>query len=218
MNDDDQGALRAERERTIARLSELFASDHLELEEFEQKLSLAHRAASRAELAKVTDQLPEPSTALAPLPPTAMVPASQVRPSATMVAMLGGSTRRGAWTVPQELRVIALMGGAELDFREALLPRGVIDITVFAWMGGVHIIVPPNLAIEVHGTGIMGGFEQLARQPTESELDRPLIRVRGLVIMGGVHVETRLAGERGRDAKRRRRRERKERRRHRRLP
>jgi hypothetical protein len=160
--------------------------------------------------------LPTPGTALAPLPRASLVPRAQVQPTETMLAVWGGAQRRGTWIVPQQLRVIAIMGGSELDFREAHLPAGIVDISVFAMMGGVHIVVPPNLAVDVGGTAFMGGFEQMARQPSEIDPDRPLLRVRGMVMMGGVTVETRLVGEDHRDARRRRRREKKERRRRRR--
>jgi hypothetical protein len=213
MSDEKPASLRDHRERAIARLSDLFATDALELDEFEQKLSLVHRAASTAELAQIMGPLPTTGTALAPLPQTALVPASQVSPADTLFSLLGGAVRRGPWTVPRTLRVVSILGGSELDFREARLSPGVTEISVFALMGGVQIVVPPTLAVEVHGTGIMGGFEHMARLPPESDPERPVLRVHGLVIWGGVSIETRLAGESYRDAKHRRRRERKERRR-----
>ena len=84
---------------------------------------------------------------------------------------------------------------------------------MFAMMGGVHIVVPPTLAIDVGGVGIAGGFEHLARRPDHTDAEQPVLVVRGLAMMGGVSVETRLVGEDRRDAKRRRRAERKQRRR-----
>lgn len=77
----------------------------------------------------------------------------------------------------------------------------------------VHILVPPTLAVAVHGVGIAGGFAHLEREPPDRAPDQPMLAVRGLALMGGVSVETRLVGEDGREAKRRRRRERKQRRR-----
>jgi hypothetical protein len=204
-------SVRDARERTIAILSDLFARDDLELDEFERRVSLVHRAANVAEVEKVIDdlKLPDGVAGVAPRPSTALVPASQVRQSETLVAILGGATRRGTWTAPQHLRVFAFMGGSELDFREARLAPGVTDVTIFAMMGGVQITVPPDLAVEVHGGAILGGFEHIDRQPPEADPDRPILRVHGFAIMGGVGIETRLAGETERDARRRRRRERK---------
>jgi hypothetical protein len=102
------------------------------------------------------------------------------------------------------------MGGAVLDFREARLPPGTTEVTVFALMGGAQIIVPPGLAVEMDGSAFMGGFEHMERAPAEADPERPVLRVSGFVLMGGVAVETRLPGEGERDARRRRRRERKQ--------
>ena len=220
MAKEQPAGLRDRRERAIARLSDLFAGDALELEEFEQKLSSVHRAATESELDAVLSGLPaESSAAIVPVDgasrtaSTAIVPAAQVRPTETLVSVMGGNVRRGSWTAPQQLRVVAILGGSELDFRDARMPSGVTDVSVFAMMGGVHIIVPPTLSVEVYGTGIMGGFEHMARLPPEHDPERPVLRVHGLAFMGGVSIETRLPGESSRAARRRRRRERKQHRR-----
>jgi hypothetical protein len=128
----------------------------------------------------------------------------------TRLAIMGGVDRRGAWTVPQHLRCIAILGGVQLDYREARLPAGVVDVSVFALMGGVHIIVPPDLAVEISGSAIMGGFEELDRTPAQPDPDRPTLRIHGFAMMGGVSIETRLVGESSREARRRVRKERKE--------
>ncbi|MET0341215.1 MAG: hypothetical protein ABW252_09440, partial [Polyangiales bacterium] len=208
----DPHSLRTARERTIATLSELFARDDLEVEEFERRLSVAHRADSESEIAAAL-------SGLASVEPTAIVVARRAAPplahrpsSGTLLAVLGGTDRRGVWGVPEKLNVVAFMGGSTLDFREARLGPGITTVSVFAMMGGVHIIVPPTLAIDVGGVGIAGGFEHIARHPEHGEAEQLLV-VRGLAMMGGVSVETRLVGEDRRDAKRRRRRERKQRRR-----
>ena len=57
----------------------------------------------------------------------------------------------------------------------------------------------------------MGGFDHMERQPPVADPERPVLRVHGVAIMGGVSVETRLPGESGHQARRRERRERKDR-------
>lgn len=202
-------SVRDARERTISLLSELFAANDLELDEFERRVSLVHRAATIAEIDSIVVDLPKPTQPPKPVQQTALVPASSVRPSQTVVAVMGGVARSGPWTAPRKLRVIACMGGADLDFREARLGPGLSEVTVFGLMGGVSIIVPPGLAVETNGIAIMGGFEHVDRLPAEPEPDRPVLRIHGFVMMGGVSIETRLIGESGREARRRRKKERK---------
>src|SRR4029077_19261194 len=113
--------------------------------------------------------------------------------------------RRGAWPVPRRLRVVAMMGGAHLDLREARFPAGVVDIEIIAFMGGVEIVVPPGLAVQTHGTAIMGGFQSVNRAPAHPDPDAPLLRVHGFAMMGGVDIKMRLPGENDREARRRQR-------------
>lgn len=209
-------SVRDARERAIAVLNDHFAEDRLEMDEFERRVTLVHRAASVADVEKVIadlGELPAPSNAPVPAPrpqSQAMVPAGDVRESQTLVAFMGGVTRKGTWTVARHTRVMCVFGGADIDFREARLPPGVSEVNIFALWGGVHIVVPPELAVEVNGSAFMGGFEAMERTSVIPDPERPILRIGGFVMMGGVDVETRLLGESGRDARRRRRREKKE--------
>lgn len=208
----DRAALeraRTARDRAIASLSDAFAHDALDVEEFERRVTVAHTSESAAEIQALiadlpasTDAIARVPVALAPAAPTAL--SGQSEPE-TMYAIMGGIERRGAWTVPSRWRVIAMMGGAELDLREARFPAGVIDLEVKAVFGGVQIIVPPGLAVEVHGTAIMGGFQNLNRSPAHPDPAAPLLRVHGIAVMGGVDITMRLPGENDRAARRRQR-------------
>jgi len=208
------------RERVIARLSEAFSQDVLEVEEFERRVTVAQVSESPEEIEALLADLdaaaggvarPVPATApvRAPAPAPAPLPASLVPPDFaegnTLVAIMSGLDRRGSWTVPSRLRIIAFMGGARLDLREARFPPGPIDIEVFAMMGGVEIIVPPELAVQVHGMAIMGGFQEINRAPAHPDPDAALLRIHGFAMMGGVDVHMRLQGESDRDARRRHR-------------
>jgi len=194
------------RERAIAALSDAFANDALDVDEFERRVTRAHVTESVEEITALTGDLPAATTELRPatvaLAPAA--PGGEVAPE-TVYAIFGGVDRRGSWTVPRRWRVVATFGGAQLDLREARFPTGVIDLEVRAVFGGVQIIVPPGLAVEVHGTAIMGGFQNVNRAPAHPDPDAPLLRIRGLAFMGGVDITMRLPGENDRQAHRRRR-------------
>ena len=193
------------RERAIATLSEGFANDALDVDEFERRVTLAHTSDSAEEIAALTADLPASTTALAKTT-VALAPATAddgVAPE-TVYAIFGGVDRRGAWNVPRRWRVVAAFGGAQLDLREARFPTGLIDLEVKAVFGGVQLIVPPGLAVEVHGTAIMGGFQNVNRAPAHPDPDAPLLRIHGLALMGGVEITMRLPGESERQAHRRR--------------
>ncbi len=195
------------RERVIAVLSDAFARDAMDVDEFERRVTVAHTSAALEQIEALVADVPAPAATAAPIAPAtvALVPAGegQDAPPQTVFAVFGGVDRRGAWTVPRNFRVIAMMGGANLDLREARFPRGVVDLEVKAIFGGVQILVPPGLAVEVNGSAIMGGFQNVNRSPPTPDPDAPLLRVRGLAIMGGVDISMRLPGESDRDAARR---------------
>jgi hypothetical protein len=199
------------RERVIARLSEHFAHDALDVDEFERRVTVAQTADDPGAIEALLGDLPEiagPATGV-PMVVPKVVPAllPDDRDRDTVYAIFGGIDRQGTWTVPRRMRIVAVFGGANLDLREARFPPGVVDLDITAVMGGINIVVPPGLAVQMHGSAIMGGFADINRAPGNPDPEAPLLRVRGLTVMGGVNVEMRLPGESERGARRRARRE-----------
>jgi hypothetical protein len=202
-------SLRDRREQIITRLSDSFAHGDLEMEEFERRLTNAQRAATVAELEALVEDLPTVAAAPEAKPRTELVPARTVRDKQTVFALMGAANREGQWVVPRHMRVVSMMGGITLDFREARFAAGVSELSIFCIMGGVDVILPPEIAVEAEGTGVMGAFDHRARAPLDEDPERPVLRIKGLAVMGAVDVKTRLPGETAMDAWKRERRERK---------
>ena len=183
----------AEREKVIARLSDAFAHDHLDIDEFERRLTLAHERDTIASINLLVDDLAV--TGVDVLPGAALAHASSSPEHQEITAIFGGQEISGAKPLPRRLKIRALFGGVQLDLRDALFPDGIVEVEIRAVFGGVQIIVPPTLAVECHGVAIFGGFEGLNRAPASPDPLSPLLRVRGRVVFGGVQIETRLPGE-----------------------
>jgi hypothetical protein len=115
---------------------------------------------------------------------TALEPADE---QGTILAVMSGARRRGVWEPPERLRVLSLMGGVELDFRQAEFLDGVTEVVVLAVMGGVSILAPPGVDVEADGVGLMGEFTHLVHRSPHP--DSPVLRVRGFSLMGGVSVK-----------------------------
>jgi len=204
----------AARERVIEDLTRHFALDHLGVEELERRLDVAQRAATLEEARSALDGLPMLPERAESAPAAADVPAPSPggRQRELVVSIMGGTERAGGWRPAPQVLAMALMGGTELDFREAQLAAGVTDVYVFGFMGGVDIVVPPDLPVEIEGMGILGGFDhpREARHPAAPGVPEPwrgaprLLRIRGVAIMGGVAISVRLPGESPKDARRRR--------------
>jgi hypothetical protein len=101
-------------------------------------------------------------------------------------ALLGGSTRKGSWEPAARVDCTAIMGGVNLDLREADLIEGTTTIRCFAFWGGINIIVPPDVDVDADGTGILGGFDHVDHRGPDGDV--PLVRIEGVALMGGVSV------------------------------
>jgi Domain of unknown function (DUF1707)/Cell wall-active antibiotics response 4TMS YvqF len=200
-------AARDARERVIAALQEHFAHDALDVDEFERRVTLAHTSEVAADIDALIADLPTLALAAPPAPQRALVPAADVRPSQATFALMSSTRRAGPWTVPRRMSVRGIMSSTVLDFREARFPPGVVDVEIRAVMSSVEIIVPPGLAVETHGSAVMGTFDEVERAPAHPDPEAPLLRVHGLALMSAVEIRMQLPGESGGDAWRRKRRE-----------
>ncbi|MFE2187355.1 DUF1707 domain-containing protein [Streptomyces sp. NPDC059455] len=199
----------AERERIAEVLREAVAEGRLDMEEFEERLGAAYAARTHGELEPLVRDLPVPGGA-APAPPS---PADRTGwaeriggtpTSKWAVAIMGGFQRKGTWTVPRAFTALTVMGGGEIDLREARFEDRDVVIRCFALMGGVEIIVPPDLETHVSGIGLMGGFDHTGS--ADGDPTGPRVTVTGLAIFGGVSVERKLRKEEHKRMKEERRR------------
>jgi hypothetical protein len=181
------------RERVVAVLSEHFARDNLTLDELESRMARVYSATSPAEVDALVSDLPALATG-APVPVTAdsYAPAPKLRER--LIAIMSGIVRRGLWKVPRRLKVVAVMGGVDLDLRQAELPPGITEIRAFVFMGGLAIRVAPGVRLETDGVAIMGGFEDRIHEPGAAGPDAPVVRVTGIAIMGGVDAQVKPIG------------------------
>lgn len=178
----------AERHQVAEILRQAAGEGRLDLDELDERLGLALTAKTHADLVPLTRDLPvsAASSQLAgPWVGSRLAPQPIERER--HAAIMSGFTRRGVWTVPRELQVAAVMGGADLDLREAVWSGNECVITVFAFWGGLNVVVGPEVDVRMEGAGIMGGFDG----PSGGALvpGGPVLRVRGVAIMGGVSVQ-----------------------------
>jgi uncharacterized protein DUF1707 len=206
----------SERERVAEVLREALAEGRLGMDEFQERLDRTYQARTRGELVPLVRDLPHHGnedaadggmTAVAGAGAGAGAAegsrapslrkkrrwAERIGGSATSrwgIGVMGGFGRKGEWTVPRVFTGIGIMGGGELDLREARFEERDVVIRCFALMGGFSVTVPPGLGVEVRGVGIMGGFDSTASG--FGDPDAPRVVITGLSVMGGVGVERKL--------------------------
>ncbi|MGH3413986.1 MAG: DUF1707 SHOCT-like domain-containing protein [Marmoricola sp.] len=175
-----------DRHRVAEQLREAAGDGRIDFTELDQRLEATYAARTYAELVPVTADLPDTDPQARPSPRES--PASQAGKPERHVAIMSGVERKGHWVVPARMTVVAVMGGVDLDMRRADFAAREVVLTVNTVMGGAHIKVAPGVTVVMEGTGIMGGYAG----PGDSgpaDPDAPTLRVRGVAVMGGVHVE-----------------------------
>jgi hypothetical protein len=179
----------ADRHQVAEILREAAGEGRIDIDELDERLEATYAARTYADLVPITFDLPahgqQPAQVPASPSPVVQGPASE-----SHVAILSGLDRKGVWVVPRQLSVFAMMGGADLDLREAKFAAQEVVITVNAFMGGAQITVGPHTNVVVEGIGIMGGYSGPdGRTPAELDVNSPTVRVRGVAIWGGVSVD-----------------------------
>lgn len=184
----------ADRERVASVLREAAAEGRLAFDELDERLTAAYAAKTYADLEPLTRDLPDHAAGTPQAAPVPGVTASSARiggdPTSHIgVGIMSGFRRAGPWVVPPEFTAVAIMGGGEIDLREARFAQREVRIWTLALMGGITVIVPEDAEVHVTGIGIMGGFEQ--RAAGSGAPGAPRITVTGLALMGGVDVKRR---------------------------
>ncbi len=102
-------------------------------------------------------------------------------------ALLGGVKRRSASRDFRGGDATAVLGGCEIDLREAKIASGEAVLDVFALWGGIDVRVPPDWAVVVRGMPVLGAIED---QTTAAGVPkRATLVIKGVVIMGGVEIK-----------------------------
>jgi len=177
--DDSLRVSDAERDAVLRTLGDHAAVGRLTLDELEERSGRALAAKTRGDLATLTSDLPREAgqaSELSPLP--------TVR---NMVAIMGGSHRRGRFRTVGSINAVAIMGGDEIDLRDAELEGGELTLNLFALMGGSNIYVPDSVEVEVGGFSLMGGHEEVGSERPPRP-NAPLIRIRVYALMGGATI------------------------------
>ena len=138
-------------------MREAAAQGQITMDELEERLEATYTAKTFGELVPITADLPATSTSV---PSSGLAraagPAAAVSriggtpgPRHRSIAILSGAGRKGRWVVPAKYTTVAVLGGVELDLREATFAEQVTEINVNVLMGGVEIKVPEGVEVQI---------------------------------------------------------------------
>ena len=185
----DHGPTKIERNNVIERLEHSFAQNLLDIDIYEKRMEIAVNTASKRELLSLIEDLPAPTETNKQSSSFDMILLNlgEIKDYDVTLALLSGATRKGLWYPPKRMKVVAIMGGVDLDYSQAQIPPGVSNIDIFALMGGVNIFVPEGVNVEVTGIPIMGGIDN--RAASSGKLGAPTIKVNAITLMGGLDIK-----------------------------
>ncbi|MFH8485486.1 DUF1707 SHOCT-like domain-containing protein [Streptomyces longisporoflavus] len=196
----DLRAADADRERVAERLRDAVAEGRLDMEEFGERLEATYKARTYGELEPITRDLPAVDAKVSMVKGPVSDDPAAIDWSERMVsgeptskigfAFWGGFGRKGSWVVGRQFDGIAIWGGGEIDLREARFTERDVEIRCWTLMGGMQVIVPPEMTVLVKGFGFMGGFDDKATG--EGTPGSPRVVVKGFALMGGVGVDRKI--------------------------
>jgi hypothetical protein len=153
----------------------------LQMKDYEDRLTKAYAATTYEELDELRADLP--GATLSPRRGGKPNPA----PSMLLLALMSGFERRGRWNVPRKLTTFTFWGSGVVDLRYADFTSTEVEIHAISIMGAQNIVLPPEVNVEIHGHGVMGGFDHtVLGQGTPGA---PKVKIRGFSLWGGVGIK-----------------------------
>jgi predicted membrane protein len=104
----------------------------------------------------------------------------------TGIAVLGAVARGNNSAAFRGGELTAVMGGCELDLRQAAI-NGEAVIEVFGLWGGIEIRVPEDWTVESRVVPVLGGVDDKTRPPQGASRHRLVLR--GLIVMAGIEIK-----------------------------
>lgn len=180
------------RERVIQALTDAFANDLISVAELEDRLEKVYRASTAAEAeALVVGLRPLAGAQVAQAQQRNVERAEVVGPTRAerFLSIFSSQSRRGVWTVPRALDVVALFSDTTLDLTHASLPADIVDLDVSVIFANMRIVVPAGLRV----VNRVGAFA--ANVESEPALDlapmkpgAPVIRITGNAVFGNLEI------------------------------
>ena len=183
----------ADRERVATVLNTAYAEGRLSRDEHDERLDQLMVAKTFDDLIPITRDLvvSRPPAegrqpAAAPAAGFDVDTSSASKQPTRLVAIFSGVARHGKWRVRRKTQVLALFGGIDLDFRDAVFEDSTIEISGICCFGGMDIKVPEGLHVSNEMVGIFGGTD--LKGVADPIPGAPTLVLKGLTLFGGVSV------------------------------
>jgi predicted membrane protein len=87
--------------------------------------------------------------------------------------------------------IVAIFGGAELDFSQAQLSDEPNKLEMVCVFGGASLIIPPDWNVQINVVSILGGFADKRHLPNTNSIEnQKMLIIKGISIFGGGEIKT----------------------------
>lgn len=170
----------ADRERVAGQLGEALADGRLTADEHRERIDLLYAAKTHGELAPLTADLGTGQRDIEHQ--RSAVPVERIAPQ---VAILASSMARPTGRVEGRIAGVGFLGEARIDLSYASLGEDGVEITAWAIIGTVHIVVPPDARVTMTGFPLLGELSP-TREPGPA--DGPRVKVSAFALLGSVTI------------------------------
>lgn len=177
----DLRASHEDRDRVVEQLRVAAGDGRLTADELDERLELALTARTYGELDVLLEDLPAVAGAgTAPEPAPKELVRLQTRSASIR--------RSGPWAVPRRMEVETRSGNTLIDFTEAVITHGRLDLEVALQSGNLRLVVPPDIAVDVDEVTLHSGNvrNRVRREPGTPV--RLMVTVSGTVRSGNLVV------------------------------
>jgi hypothetical protein len=184
-----------EREDVADVLREAAGEGRLSYAELEERLETLYSSKTYGELVELTADLPNGPRAPGQAAVSPQHSGALLESGPVINVFLSDTKRTGNWLVPQRQEVNAVLGDVTLDYTEAHIPYGEIQLDVKSILADVKIRVPQNAIVLLDSNPILGSVSEQeaglkAVPDPNAQQTAPLrIHIRGTAILGEIKIK-----------------------------
>jgi class 3 adenylate cyclase len=108
------------------------------------------------------------------------------QPVESTLALLSSAKRSGRWRARGVTQATALLGSCTIDLRQAEIEGDRLLVRATAILGGIDILVPTNVDVDLTGTALLGSIKDRRQSPGDET--GPAVRVEAFALCGSVTV------------------------------
>jgi hypothetical protein len=105
-----------------------------------------------------------------------------------LAAIVGGKELKSRATALRSASALAVVGGVDIDLRDATLDPAGATLDVTTVLGGVEVTLPTGWVVDVETRGSMSGVDTRLSESSDHPEGAPTLRVTANAWLGGVEI------------------------------